>query len=58
MNNIELAKSNIRQAEERLKHAREALESGNYPFVIRQCQEAVELALKATLRLTGMEPPK
>ena len=52
MNNIELARSNIKQAEERLKHAREALESGNYPYVIRQCQEAVELALKARALLT------
>ncbi|MGB9760466.1 MAG: HEPN domain-containing protein [Thermoproteota archaeon] len=58
MNNVELARSNIRQAEERLKHAKEALESGNYPYVIRQCQEAVELALKAALRLVGIEPPK
>jgi len=58
LNNIELARSNVKQAEERLKHAREALESGNYPYVIRQCQEAVELALKAALRLVGIEPPK
>ena len=25
---------------------------------MRQCQEAVELALKATLRIVGVEPPK
>lgn len=58
MNNLELAKSNIRQAEERLKHAKEALKEGNYPFVVRQSQEAVELALKASLRLVSIEPPK
>ncbi|MGC8974583.1 MAG: HEPN domain-containing protein [Thermoprotei archaeon] len=58
MNNIELAKSNLKQAEERLKHAKEAIESGNYPYVVRQCQEAVELSLKAALRLAGIEPPK
>ncbi|MBS7656272.1 HEPN domain-containing protein [Candidatus Bathyarchaeota archaeon] len=58
MNNIELAKSNLRQAEERFKHAKEALEAGNYPYVIRQCQEAVELSLKAALRIAGVEPPK
>ncbi len=58
MNNIALARSHIRQAEERIKHAREALESGNYPYVVRQCQEAVELCLKAALRLVGVEPPK
>ncbi len=58
MNNIELAKSNLKQAEERLKHAREALDSGNYPYVVRQSQEAVELSLKGALRLAGIEPPK
>ncbi len=58
MNNVALAKSNIRQATERLKHAREALNSGNYPYVVRQCQEAVELSLKGALRLVGIEPPK
>jgi len=58
LNNIALARSHIRQAEERIKHAREALETGNYPYVVRQCQEAVELCLKAALRLVGIEPPK
>lgn len=55
---MELAKSNVRQAEERVKHAEEALRSGNYPYVVRQSQEAVELALKAALRIVGVEPPK
>ena len=32
MNNVELAKSNLRQASERLKYAREAVENGNYPL--------------------------
>ncbi len=58
MNNLEIARSYLRQAEERLYHAREALDRGNYPFVVRQCQEAVELMLKAALRLVGVEPPK
>ncbi len=58
MNSLELAKSNIRQARERIIHASEAFERGNYPYVVRQCQEAVELALKASLRLVGIEPPK
>ncbi len=58
MNNIALARSHIRQAEERIRHAREALESGNYPYVVGQCQEAVELALKAALRTVGVESPK
>ena len=58
MKNTSMAKSYIKQALERLRHAREALETGNYPYVIRQCQEAVELLLKASLRLVGVEPPK
>jgi len=53
-----MAKSYLRQAEERLKHAKEALSDGNYAYVIRQSQEAVELALKASLRIVGIEPPK
>jgi|GEM_PF-2441553 len=35
MNNLEMAKSYERQAQERLKHAREALGEGNYPYVVR-----------------------
>mgnify|MGYP001770763431 FL=1 len=58
MNNLEMARSHINQAAERIKHAKEALSSGNYPYVIRQCQEAVELLLKAALRIVGVEPPK
>jgi HEPN domain-containing protein len=58
LDNVELAKSNLKQAEERLKHAREALDSGNYPCVVRQSQEAVELSLKGALRLAGIELPK
>jgi len=53
-----MARAYIRHAEERLYHAREALERGNYPYVVGQCQEAVELLLKAALRLVGIEPPK
>jgi HEPN domain-containing protein len=58
LNNIEMAKSYVRQAEERLRHAKEAFEEENYPYVVRQCQEAVELLLKAALRIAGIEPPK
>jgi len=58
LKNMAMAKSYIRQAEERVKHAEEALKSGNYAYVVRQCQEAVELTLKASLRLVGIEPPK
>lgn len=58
MNNLEMARSYLRQAEERVKHAEEALRTGNYAFTIRQSQEAVELSLKGALRLVGIEPPK
>lgn len=58
MNNIDMARSYLRQAEERIRHAEEALRGGNYAFTIRQCQEAVELALKGVLRLVAIEPPK
>ncbi len=58
MNNIVLARSNIKQAIDRLMYAEEVLHRGNYPFVVRLCQEAVELSLKAALRLVGIEPPK
>ena len=55
---MKLAESNLRQAKERVKHASEAADTGNYPYVVRQCQEAVELSLKAALRMVGIEPPK
>lgn len=58
MNNFEMARAYVRGAEERLHHAREALERGNYPYVVRQSQESVELLLKAALRLVGLEVPK
>jgi len=53
-----MAESYLRQAKERIKHAKEALDDGNYAYVMRQSQEAVELALKASLRIVGIEPPK
>jgi len=58
LNNLDMARSYLRQAIERVRHAEEALTNGNYPYVVRQCQEAVELTLKAALRIVGIEPPK
>lgn len=52
-----MAASYLKQAEERLRHVKEAL-GDNHAFVIRQSQEVVELSLKASLRLIGIEPPK
>ncbi|AWR98609.1 HEPN domain-containing protein [Metallosphaera hakonensis] len=57
-NNNDLAKSYVRQAEERIKHSKEALNEGSYPYVVRQCLEAVELLLIASLRYVGIESPK
>ena len=58
MNNLSMAKSYLKQAEERVKHAEEALKTGNYAYTMRQSQESVELALKGALRLLAIEPPK
>jgi HEPN domain-containing protein len=58
LDSYELARSNVRQAEDRLTTARIALERGNYPYAVRQAQGCVELSLKACLRLVGIEPPK
>ena len=58
MNNLEMAENGLRQARVRIRYAEHALTQGEYPYVIRQSQEAVELALKSALRLAGIEPPK
>ncbi len=55
LNNLEMTRSYISQTMERIRHAREALSGGNYPYVVRQCQETVELLLKAALRIVGVE---
>jgi HEPN domain-containing protein len=58
MTNDSLARSYLRKAQARLAvldilHDKEA-----YSDVVREAQELVELALKALLRLGGIEPPK
>ncbi len=58
MNNVELALSYVNEAKRRLKTAENALNEDALAYCIRQSQEAVELALKAALRLVGIEPPK
>jgi len=55
---LEYAKSYVEEAERRIRVAEEAVREGAYAYCIRQCQEAVELLLKASLRLVGIEPPK
>lgn len=55
---VKLAKAYLRQAEARVKDAEEACNEENYPYAVRLSQEAVELSLKASLRLVGIEYPK
>ena len=58
MNTLEMAKSYVIEAERRVRVAELMIKEGAYAYCIRQAQEAVELLLKAALRLVGIEPPK
>lgn len=53
-----IAAAYLRQAESRLKDAEDALKEGNHPYCLRLSQECVELSLKASLKLVGIEYPK
>ena len=55
MNLVKLARSYLRQAKSRLKDAGEALIDENFPYALRLSQECVELSLKSSLRLVGIE---
>lgn len=55
---MDMAKAYVEEAERRIRIAEIALREKAYAYCIRQCQEAVELLLKAALRLIGVEPPK
>ncbi|MCS7116734.1 MAG: HEPN domain-containing protein [Nitrososphaerota archaeon] len=55
---FKIANSYLRQAEARLNDAKDALLEGNYPYAVRLSQECVELSLKATLKIVGIEYPK
>ena len=58
MDNVQMAKAYIKRASRRIETAKRALSEKAYAYCIRQSQEAVELLLKAALRLVGIEPPK
>lgn len=58
MNLVRLASAYMRQANSRLKDAGEALSDRNFPYALRLSQECIELSLKASLRLVGIEYPK
>jgi len=53
-----LARSYIAKAQARLRVLGILLDAGDYSDVVREAQEAVELALKALLRAHGVEPLK
>lgn len=55
---LKVARSYLRQAEARLKDAKEAFLESNYAYAVRLSQECVELSLKAVLKAVGIEYPK
>ncbi len=58
MQNQNLAKDYIRRARIRLGAVQYLYDNASYADVVREAQEAVELALKALLRTFGIEPPR
>jgi hypothetical protein len=56
--NLDLARSYLRKAEDRLDVLSVLLGKGAHSDVVREAQELVELALKGMLRAVGVEPPK
>ncbi len=57
MTNVEMAQGHLRQARLILDEAEGLERRGAWHLVVRRCQEAVELALKAVLRSVGVEVP-
>lgn len=53
-----LAIDYLKRAKIRLEVLEVLYEKGDYPDVVREAQEVVELALKAVLRLIGVEVPR
>jgi HEPN domain-containing protein len=58
MRNPGLATDHIRRAEARLKALDVLYDASSWADVVRESQEAVELALKGLLRVYGVEPPR
>jgi HEPN domain-containing protein len=58
LNNVTLAQSYLKKALVRLKTLELLIAEAAYSDVVREAQEAVELALKGILRQIGVEPPK
>ena len=58
MRNRALAADHVRRAEARLRALDVLYEAGSWADVVRESQEAVELALKGLLRAVGVDPPR
>jgi HEPN domain-containing protein len=58
MQSPELARDYIRRAEIRLRALDVLYEAESWADVVRESQEVVELALKALLRSSGIDPPR
>ena len=58
MRNRTLAVDHVRRAEARLKALDVLYEAESWADVVRESQEAVELALKGLLRSVGIDPPR
>lgn len=58
MTGDELARSYLEKASVRLDVLKVLLDRGAYSDVVREAQELVEIALKAALRLVGIDPPR
>lgn len=58
MRNTELAADYVRRADARLRALDVLFEAGSWADVVRESQEALELALKGLLRASGIEPPR
>lgn len=58
MRNEELARDHVGRAEIRLRALDVLFDGGSWADVVREAQEAVELALKGLLRGCGVDPPR
>ncbi|HXH06634.1 MAG TPA: HEPN domain-containing protein [Vicinamibacterales bacterium] len=58
MRNRDLASDYVRRAAARLRAVDALFEAQSWADVVRESQEAVELALKGLLRAVGVDPPR
>ena len=58
MNSQVLARDYLRRGKARRRALQVLYEEGSYDDVVREAQAIVELVLKGTLRIVGVDPPK